>query len=144
MRYSSSSTVVILTAVAALVRALPPAHLESRNDDLDSNLFTLPKNDLDATMNIDGGLSDVDFSSSLLASNPDDSSAPLLFDDLSSSSLLPADDVIISDSLASSCVDPASKKRDLFDEDSLLLCKTLHPSQHRMKQQSKLSSHFVI
>ena len=128
MRHSSSFIVAILRAVAALVRALPPPDLGSWNVDLDSNLFTLPENDLDATTNIDGGLSDVDFSSSLLASNPDDSSAPLLFDDLGSSSLLPADNVIISDSLASSCLVPASKKRDLSDEDSLLLCKSAHPS----------------
>lgn len=118
MRYTSSFITVFLTT-AALIGALPPSGLESRGDDLDPNLFTLSEDDLVTTTNLDGASSDPDFSSSLIALNPDDANEPL-FD---SSLPLPADNVIISDSLASSCLGPASKKRDLSDEDLLLLCK---------------------
>lgn len=130
MRYTSSFIAVFLTLTATLVGALPPSSIESRENDLDPNLFTLPEDDLGVTTNVDGGVSDLDFSSALLALNPDDANTPL-FDDSSSSSLLPADDMIISDGLASSCLAPASKKRDFSNEDLLLLCRTPHPFQHR-------------
>lgn len=117
-----------LTVTAAFAGAVPPLGLESRGDDLDPGLFTLPENDLDATTNVNGGSSDLDLSLSLLALNPDDSNVPL-FDDSGSPSLLPAGDMIISNNLASSCLGPASKRRrDLFNEDVMLLCTVPHPS----------------
>lgn len=128
MRYTSSFISAFLTTTAALVGALPPSGLESRADDLDPNLFTVPEDDLITTTNLNGGLAGPDFSSSLIPLDPNDANQPL-FDDLDSSLPLPADNVIISDSLASSCSGPARKKRQLFDEDSLLLCKTPHRSQ---------------
>ena len=129
MRYTTSFISAFLTTTVALVGALPSSGLESRGDVLDPDLFTVPEDNLITTTNLDGGLSDPDLSSSLIALSPDDANQPL-FDDLSSSSLLPADDLIISDSLTSSCSGPASTKRQLFDEDSLLVCKTPHPSQY--------------
>lgn len=130
MQYTGFFIAAFITTTA-LVGALPS--LESREDNLDTNFFTLsevPENNLGTTTaNIDAGLSDLDSSSSLVALSPDDSSASL-FDDLGSPSLLPADDMTISDSLVSSCLAPASKKRDLSNEDLLLLCKTPRPSLH--------------
>ena len=109
------------TATTALVRALPP--LEFRGDDPDPNLLTLTEevheNNLGTTTDIDGVLSDADSFLSLVAMNRDDSSSNLI-DDLGSPSLFSGDDMIISDSLASSCVGPASKKRDLSDGELLL------------------------
>lgn len=130
MLFASSLVAVFLAATAFVV-----PHLESR-DDLDPSLFSLsevPENNLpadsalgttvldggldEAQSNNDGGLSNLD-SSSLLAFNSDDPNAPL-YDDLGSTSLPPADDTTISNSLVSSCSGPASKKRDLSDEDLL-------------------------
>lgn len=127
MRYTSLFIAVFLTTTTAFVGALPPSGLQSRDDDLDPSLFTLSENDLNLATNLDGDSSGSDFSSSLIALNPDDANAPL-FDDLGSSSQLPVDDLILADSQASSCSGPASKKRDVSDEDLLLLCKNAHPS----------------
>lgn len=87
----------------------------------------------------DGGLSNLD-SSALLTINPDEQNG-WLFDDLGgpNSLGLPGDDMTIADSLVSSCLDPASRKRDLSDEDLLLLGRK--PLPHHFSSTENIKSH---